>query len=141
LADYFVTVGIDDYHTEDEIYRRNEEVKLQEETPNPPKINLDIIAGEDDFDRVISKLEIFVIRSKEIFEKSYNINGTVVEYVHPDHINNPDERWIDLRGDKFIYLKISYDNVNKCKRPITDLNFYKISRFKQNSNKMCIHVK
>ena len=27
LADYFVTVGIDNYHTEDEIYRKKEESK------------------------------------------------------------------------------------------------------------------
>ena len=67
MADYFVTVGIDNYHTQDEIYR--EESKT-DETPNPPKINLNIINRdeyEEDFDRVISKLEIFVIKDKSIF--------------------------------------------------------------------------
>ena len=38
-------------------------------------------------------------------------------------------------------MKITYEEITKCKRPITDLNFYKISRFKQQPNKMCIHVK
>lgn len=132
LADYFVTVGIDNYHTENEVYKKTEEAKNAiEDTPNPPKINLNIIDGEDEFDRVIQKLEIFVIKDNKIFDKSHNLNGMSIEYKHPDLINNPDEKWIDLRGDKFIYLKISYDDVNKCKRPITDLNFYKISRFKQ----------
>jgi hypothetical protein len=54
LADYFVTVGIDNYHTEDEICKKVEEEKNPvDETPNPPKINLNILDGEEDFERVI----------------------------------------------------------------------------------------
>ena len=30
LADYFVTVGIDNYHMEDEIYKRTEQAKLED---------------------------------------------------------------------------------------------------------------
>lgn len=71
-----------------------------------------------------------MIKDNSIFEQSHNLGGMPINFKHPDQINSADEKWIDLRGDKFIYLKISYDDVNKCKRPITDLNFYKISRFK-----------
>jgi hypothetical protein len=55
LADYFVTVGIDNYHTEDEICKKKveEEKNPVDETPNPPKINLNILDGEEEFDRVI----------------------------------------------------------------------------------------
>ena len=49
---------------------------------------------------------------------------------HPDNINSETEKWIDLKGDKYIYLKVSYEDVKKCRRQITDLNFYKISRVK-----------
>ena len=51
--------------------------------------------------------------------------------IHPEKINKPNEKWIDLKGDKFIYLKVTYDQVENCKKPITDLNFYKISRYRQ----------
>ena len=59
------------------------------------------------------------------------INGIQANITHPDNINNPNEKWIDLKGDKYIYLKITYDDIKKCRRSISDLNFYKISRFKQ----------
>lgn len=61
--------------------------------------------------------------------------------MHPEDIDNPNEKWIDLKGDKFIYLKVSYEDIRKCRRPITDLNFYKISRVKQQADKMTILVK
>ena len=86
---------------------------------------------EDDFDRVISKIEIFVIKDNSIFEEGYLINGVQANIIHPDQINSPNEKWIDLKGDKFIYLKVTFDNIKNCKRPITDLNFYKISRYRQ----------
>lgn len=69
------------------------------------------------------------------------INGVQANIIHPDNINSPNEKWIDLKGNKFIYLKVSYDNIKNCKRPITDLNFYKISRYRQQPDKMMIKVK
>jgi hypothetical protein len=48
---------------------------------------------------------------------------------HPDEINIPSEKWIDLRGDKTIYLKVTFEDIKKCKRPISDLNYYKISKY------------
>jgi len=61
-----VTVGIDNYHTQNEVYR--EESKDQE-TPNPQNVNLEFVESEKgEFDRVISKLEIFVIKNKSIFD-------------------------------------------------------------------------
>jgi hypothetical protein len=36
---------------------------------------------------------------------------------HPDEINIPSEKWIDLRGDKTIYLKVTFEDIKKCKRP------------------------
>jgi hypothetical protein len=92
---------------------------------------LNVLDPDDDFDKIISKLEIFVIRDKDIFKLDHIINGVPINVKHPDDIDNPSEKWIDLRGDKFIYLKITYEEALKCKRPVTDLNFYKISRFKQ----------
>ena len=58
------------------------------------------------------------------------INGVLATFKHPDKIDNPNEKWLDLRGDRYIYLKITYDDIKNCRRPITDLNFYKISRVK-----------
>ena len=85
-----------------------------------------------DFDRVISKLEIYVIRDNTIFnQKVADANGTYTKVIHPEEIDLPNEKWIDLRGDKHIYLKVMFEDVKKCKRPITDINFYKISRVKQ----------
>ena len=78
----------------------------------------------------MSKLEIFVIKDQDQFKLDQIINGVPIKVKHPDEIDNPYEKWIDLRGDKYIYLKITYEDIAKCKRPITDLNFYKISRFK-----------
>ena len=79
---------------------------------------------------MIVKLEIFVIKDQAIFSTDYQINGAPASFKHPDQIHNPNEKWIDLRGDKYIYLKVTYDDIKNCRRPITDLNFYKISRFK-----------
>ena len=167
LADYFITVGIDDYHTPEEVFgndgnkskaKANTSSYLgvddigksaealtvtaggSSKTKKTP-IDLKFIDDDDDFDRVISKLEIFVIKDNSIFDKDYTINGAPATVVHPENIELPNEKWIDLRGDKYIYLKISFDDIKNCRRPISDLNFYKISRFKQQSNKMCIHVK
>lgn len=95
---------------------------------------------EDDFDRVIRKVEIFVIKDKSIFEEGYMVNGLQVNITHPDDISAPNEKWIDLKGDQSIYLKITYDHIKNCDKLITDLNFYKISRFKQQANRMAIKV-
>ena len=63
------------------------------------------------------------------------VNGVQTNPVHPSKIDKPDEKWIDLRGDQVIYLKVTYDDVKNVKRPISDLNFYKISKFTgQNSS-------
>jgi hypothetical protein len=90
---------------------------------------------------VVSKLEIYVIKDNSIFDEGYLINGAQANITHPANINSSNEKWIDLKGNKFIYLKVSYDNIKNCRRPITDLNFYKISRFKQQPDKMMIKVK
>lgn len=57
------------------------------------------------------------------------IGGAHTNLKHPDEINIPTEKWIDLRGDKTIYLKITFEDIKKCKRPISDLNYYKISKY------------
>lgn len=57
------------------------------------------------------------------------VNGVLTNVVHPSKIDEVNERWIDLRGDQVIYLKVTYDDVKNVKRPISDLNFYKISKF------------
>jgi len=143
-----LTVGIDDYHTPEEIDPR----KLDPtSTPqgDDPAAHVDLqflqdlnLEGEPElFDRVVSKLEIYAIKDPSIFEEGIMVNGVRASITHPDKITNPNEKWIDLKGDKFIYLKITYDDISKCRRPITDLNFYKISRFKQKPDKMMIHVK
>jgi hypothetical protein len=95
------------------------------------KISLNVVDPDEDFDKVISKLEIFVIKDQDIFKLDHIINGVPINVKHPDDIDNENEKWIDLRGDKYIYLKVTLEDISKCKRPITDLNFYKISRFKQ----------
>lgn len=79
----------------------------------------------------MSKLEIFVIKDNSIFDENYSIDGVQVNITHPDNINKENEKWIDLKGDKSIYLKMSFDSIKRCKRPLTDINFYKISRLKQ----------
>ena len=46
-----------------------EESKGDQETPNPQNVNLEFVESEKgEFDRVISKLEIFVIKNKSIFD-------------------------------------------------------------------------
>ena len=62
------------------------------------------------------------------------VNGVKTNPVHPSQMNEPNEKWIDLRGDEVIYLKVTYDEVKNVKRPISDLNFYKISKFQGQSN-------
>lgn len=113
-------------------------------TPDPKKADLSKVKLElldnEDFDRVVSKLEIYVLSEPSVFEEGYLINGVHLKVTHPDKIDNPDEKWIDLRGDKFIYLKVTYDHLSKCRHPISDLNFYKISRFRQQPDKMMIKV-
>ena len=145
LADYFVTVGIDDYHQPEEVFEKAKgQLEEEKSTLGKTRIPIDLKFTDDDeedFDRVVQKLEIFVIKDNSIFETGHIVNGVNVSVTHPDNIKLPNEKWIDLRGDKYIYLKITYENVNNCKRPITDINFYKISRFKQQPNKMCIQVK
>jgi hypothetical protein len=109
----------------------DEEALENKKTAPKSAIDLKFLEDGDDFERVISRLEIFVIKDLEIFKNDYQINGAPASVTHPDQIVNPNEKWIDLRGDKYIYLKITYDDIKNCRRPITDLNFYKISRFKQ----------
>ena len=125
----------------DDVGMDNLKIKTQGSKSKKNLIDLKFIEDDEDFDRVISKLEIFVIKDQSIFDKDYQINGATATVVHPEYIDLPNEKWIDLRGDKYIYLKISFDDIKNCRRPITDLNFYKISRFKQQPHKMCIHVK
>lgn len=62
------------------------------------------------------------------------VNGVKTNPVHPSQMNEPNEKWIDLRGDEVIYLKVTYDEVKNVKRPISDLNFYKISKFQGQSS-------
>lgn len=103
------------------------------------KVKLELLDDED-FDRVVSRLEIFVLSDPTVFEDGYLINGVQANITHPDKIDNPNEKWIDLRGDKFIYLKVTFDQISKCRNPICDLNFYKVSRCRQQPDKMMIKV-
>ena len=131
LADYFITVGIDDFHRTDQI--NGEETKRDMEIESKPNINFEFMDSDlhPDFDKVISKLEIFVIKDDSIFNDEMKINGVNAVVKHPEDIDLPNEKWIDMRGDRYIYLKITFEDIKKCKRPITDINFYKISRVKQ----------
>jgi len=38
----------------------------------------------DDFERVIAKLEIFVIKDQSIFTQDYEVNGAPAAFKHPD---------------------------------------------------------
>ena len=49
-----------------------------------PAIDLKFLDDGDDFERVISKLEIFVIKDKSIFSTDYSINGAPASFKHPD---------------------------------------------------------
>jgi len=91
-----------------------------------PSIDEDI-----DFNQVVSKMEIYIIKDNNIFEKDYMINGTQANLKHPDTIKSLTESWIDLTGEKSIYLKVIFEDSKVCKRPITDFNFFWISRQKQ----------
>ena len=89
LADYFLVVGVDDYHQDSEVYKS--EKNDEEETPvasaiNPKNIDLNIMSNdyELDFERVVSKLEIFVIRNPNIFGADYEINGVRAQVQHPE---------------------------------------------------------
>jgi hypothetical protein len=51
--------------------------------------------------------------------------------VHPSEFENKNhEKWVDLRGDKRLYLKVTFDKIHNMKKPVSDLNFYKIEKFK-----------
>jgi hypothetical protein len=102
------------------------------EVESKPNINFEFMDSDlhPDFDKVISKLEIFVIKDDSIFNDEMKINGVNAVIKHPEDIDLPNEKWIDMRGDRYIYLKITFEDIKKCKRPITDINFYKISRVK-----------
>ena len=86
------------------------------------------------WNRIVKGLEIFVIEDPDIFNKDVEINGVRTTVKHPRDIDDPNEKWIDLRGDEVIYLKVNYDDIKNVKRPISDLNFYKISKFGSSSN-------
>jgi len=75
-------------------------------------------------------MEVYVINDHEIFNASHSINGVEANLKHPDTINSSSERWIDLTGEKSIYLKVLFEDSKTCKRPITDFNFFWISRYK-----------
>jgi hypothetical protein len=49
-----------------------------------PAIDLKFLDDGDDFERVIAKLEIFVIKDKSIFNTDYEINGAPAAFKHPD---------------------------------------------------------
>ena len=84
-----------------------------------------------DFDQVISKMEVFIISDPDIFKKDQTgADGRISILKHPEDINSPHEKWIDLRGDKRIYLRLTFDNAKNCRKPITDFNFFWISRQK-----------
>ena len=51
-------------------------------------------------------MEVYVINDHEIFNASHSINGVEANLKHPDTINSSSERWIDLTGEKSIYLKV-----------------------------------
>ena len=80
---------------------------------------------------MVSKLELFTISDNSIFDANYSVDGLTMNLTHPSQIDKPNEKWIDLKGDQSIYLKVTYDDIKKCRKPITDMNFYKISRFMQ----------
>jgi len=73
-------------------------------------------------------MEVYIIDDQSVFDQNHLINGVLANLKHPDTINSPNERWIDLTGEKYIYLKISYECGKTCRRPITDFNFFWISR-------------
>ena len=94
------------------------------------------------FTQVVTKMEVYVIQDPSIFENDHNVNGFTSRLQHPDSINKPNERWIDLTGEKIIYLKILFDDSDNYKKnPITDFNFFWISRYKSQPDKMSIHKK
>lgn len=80
MADYFLVVGVDDYHQDSEVYKsekNDEEENTPASTINTKNIDFNIMNSdyELDFERVVSKLEIFVIRNPNIFGADYEING------------------------------------------------------------------
>lgn len=114
---------------------------LARKTTNKELANLveDFKVIEDDdcgpsWNKIVKSLEIFVIQDQTIFEKGLIVNGVRTSVVHPSKINEVNEKWIDLRGDGVIFLKVTYDEVKNVKRPISDLNFYKISKFSGQSS-------
>lgn len=66
-----MTVGIDDYHSLDEQIQNSNAAPMKDtQKTNLANVKLDLL-NNDDFDRVVSKLEIFVLSDKSIFEKDY----------------------------------------------------------------------
>ena len=82
LADYFVTVGIDDYHASDEVLHSGKKQSQEQSEASAstkgaqlPEVDVKFHDDEEDFDRVVSKLEIFAIKDQSIFSQDYEING------------------------------------------------------------------
>ena len=126
-------VGVDDFHAEDEVQKFSNNEDL-EATPSAALSipDFSFIENQEDFNRVVSKLEIYIIKDPSIFTRDIIVNGVRTTFRHPDELQDlPNEKWIDLRGDKFIYLKVTYDNIKNCRKPFSDLNFYKISKYQQ----------
>ena len=90
-----MTVGIDDYHLPKEVSGKEDEEPPSTQTP----VAVDFYDSTEDFDLVVSKLEIYVIRDISIFEKDYSINGVQANLTHPSQIKKKNEKWIDLKGD------------------------------------------
>jgi hypothetical protein len=97
LADYFITVGIDNFQTHDEVYGANlksascatltpmdESTNETQSKKKGPPIDLKFLDDGDDFERVIAKLEIFVIKDQSIFTQDYEVNGAPAAFKHPD---------------------------------------------------------
>jgi hypothetical protein len=40
-----------------------------------------------------------VIRDDSMFEKEMVVNGVKTNVIHPSKMTDPNEKWIDLRGD------------------------------------------
>lgn len=67
LADYFVTVGFDDYHMPEEVHYKGKGNKFTDkpvvyQTDTGNQVALEFQDPEEEFDKVVSKLEIYVIK-------------------------------------------------------------------------------
>lgn len=47
------------------------------------KVHLNVVDPDDDFDKVVSKLEIFVIKDQDIFKLDHIIGGVPISVKHP----------------------------------------------------------